>query len=900
MIDESSKQDEMPDEGAQENEAQKKDPSEDQTIDQTNVEEASSHREAFGQGDQDDPGGAADEEFFSDSQEDEALDPGDIVLAPEVLPEKIYVMPLMQRPFFPGMMVPMIFSGEPMLEAVKAAYETKDRVLGAVLVKEANQENIFESELYDRGTILKIHRVNPVSDDSIQVMAQGFKRFKRKRTIRTNPHIQWEVEYFDESEEKPDEELRAYTMAIINSVKELLKLNPLFQEQLKMLMSHINFERPGFVMDMIASMTTAESDKLQEILETLDLIERANKLLVLLKQEIEVSRIQERIKSTIEEKISKQQKEFFLQEQLKIIKKELGLEKDDKTQEIEKFEKRIKKLNLSEEARRVAEEEMGKFRLLEPASPEYHVTRTYLDWLTELPWGVFTEDSLDIKKAREVLESQHYGLDDVKDRILEFISAAIKRGSFTGSILCLVGPPGVGKTSVGRSIAEALNRKFYRFSLGGMRDEAEIKGHRRTYIGAMPGKFLQSLRRVESSNPVIMLDEIDKIGASFHGDPASALLEVLDPEQNREFLDHYMDIRYDLSHILFVTTANQLDTIPSPLLDRMEIIKLSGYILEEKREIAHRYLIPDQLKDHGFEKDELRFEDGALDFLIDRYAREAGVRNLEKRISKIIRKITLKQAEHQNAPSVIEKEHVEEFLGKPVFPEEELYQKEIPGVVLGLAWTSMGGATLYIEARAILSKNGGFRQTGQLGKVMEESSIIAHSFIRGLILSINPENRFFDENHIHLHVPAGATPKDGPSAGITMALALFSLAAHVPVRKGIAMTGELTLTGKVLPIGGVKEKVIAARRVGVFEIILPKENEKDYDDLPDHIKEGVTVHYTDYFEDVLDVVFPDQWKKFSFSGKRLPAKEETNGNLTHNSENKKPGLSSEDRERWIS
>ncbi|XLD84232.1 endopeptidase La [Cetobacterium somerae] len=440
--------------------------------------------------------------------------------------------------------------------------------------------------------------------------------------------------------------------------------------------------------------------------------------------------------------------------------------------------------------------------------------------------------------------------------MLEFVSTVIKTGNVNGSILCLVGPPGVGKTSIGKSIAESLNRKFYRFSVGGMVDEAEIKGHRRTYIGAMPGKIIQALKLVQTSNPVIMIDEIDKIGNSFRGDPASALLEVLDPEQNKDFLDHYLDIRYDLSKILFVTTANQLDTIPRPLLDRMEIIHLSGYILEEKLQIAQKYLIPQQLKAHALDNKEITISKNALKFIIDKYAREAGVRTLDKCIRKIMRKVNLKIAEGNKEKVRINENNVESYLGVPIFTTEELYQNEIPGVTLGLAWTSMGGATLYIEAASISNKESGLKLTGQLGDVMKESAEIAYSYIRSLLAKDNTlpaeAKEFFDKNRVHLHVPEGATPKDGPSAGITMALALYSLATNTPIRKGIAMTGELTLTGKVLPIGGVREKTIAARRVGIFELLLPKDNKKDFDRLPDFLKTGITVNYVDYFTDVIN------------------------------------------------
>jgi ATP-dependent Lon protease len=501
---------------------------------------------------------------------------------------------------------------------------------------------------------------------------------------------------------------------------------------------------------------------------------------------------------------------------------------------------------------KVVEQELNKLKTLNPQAPDFNVTRNYLETISELPWGVFSEDNADIKAARNILDHDHYGLEEVKDRILEFLSTIVKRGKIAGSIICLVGPPGVGKTSIGKSVAHALKRKFFRFSVGGMRDEAEIKGHRRTYIGAMPGKMIQALKRVGTSNPVIMLDEIDKIGTSFRGDPASALLEVLDPEQNSSFLDHYLDLPYDLSNVLFITTANQLDTIPGPLLDRMEVIRLSGYVMEEKIEIAKQYLVPKQLKEHGFEEQEITFTDEALSEIADKYAREAGVRNLEKQIRKIIRKTALKQAEDDHPDFELDKEDIEKLLGKPIFRTEKLYDKPIPGVVLGLAYTSMGGATLYVEATGIKTGKPGFKLTGQLGDVMKESAEIAYSYVRSLVCQMNDDCQGYFENHqVHLHVPAGATPKDGPSAGITMSLALYSLATGQAVKDNLAMTGEITLTGKVLPIGGVKEKTIGARRVGITELIFPIDNQKDFEELPDYIKEGLTVHYADYFDDVL-------------------------------------------------
>ncbi len=780
----------------------------------------------------------------------------DIVRVNEVLAEDLIILPIITRPIFPNLMFPITFSGLRFLEGIKKAYEDENRLIGLVLIDEKNEKDIFKSKLKQIGTIVKIHNISQVSTNTIQIVVQGLKRFKLlKESQNEDKILRYKVEYYNEPDENQDDELKAYMLGIMNSLKEIFKYNPMLQEELKLLMSQVSYDKPGILMDLIASTLKIENKNLQELLEAYDLKERSRKLLTLLKKELEITHLQNKIQKDIENKVSKQQKEYFLREQLKAIKKELGIEKDEKATEIDNINEKIRDLSLSDEAKKVLEEQMEKLQLLDSHSPEFHVTRTYIQVLINLPWGKYTKDNLDIKEARRILDRDHYGLDDVKKVILEFISTIIKRGSVGGSILCLVGPPGVGKTSVGKSIANALKRKFFRFSVGGMRDEAEIKGHRRTYIGAMPGKIIDSLKRTESSNPVIMLDEIDKIGKSFQGDPASALLEVLDPEQNKDFLDHYLDVRFDLSKILFVTTANQLDTIPRPLLDRMEVIQLPGYILEEKLEIAKRYLIPNQMEIHGLKKEEINVSPKALEVIIDKYAREAGVRNLEKQIKKIMRNTTLKLAEDKLKKVRVTIRNLEDFLGKEIYSTEELYKKSVPGVVLGLAWTSMGGVTLYIEAQGIKGRGKGFKQTGQLGSVMQESSEIAYSYIQSKLCNNEGRKDYFNEYFIHLHVPTGATPKDGPSAGITMALALYSLVMNKKVKNKLAMTGELTLTGKVLPIGGLREKVIAARRVGVYELIVPKDNRGDFERLPDYIKEGISIHYADYFDDVLKYAF---------------------------------------------
>ncbi|MCC9002133.1 MAG: endopeptidase La, partial [Candidatus Competibacter sp.] len=564
--------------------------------------------------------------------------------------------------------------------------------------------------------------------------------------------------------------------------------------------------------------------------------------------------LQTHIRKQVEEKMSEHQRKFFLREQLKAIQQELGIAKDDRTADVDRFRERLESRQVPEAALKRIEEELDKLSILETGSPEYAVTRNYLDVITDLPWGLYSTDNLDLKHARTVLDRDHDGLEDVKDRIIEFLAVGALKGQVGGSIILLVGPPGVGKTSIGRSVAAALDRKFYRLSLGGMRDEAEIKGHRRTYIGALPGKFIQAIRDAKTANPVIMLDEIDKIGTSFRGDPASALLEVLDPEQNTEFLDHYLDVRFDLSKVLFICTANQLDTIPAPLLDRMETIRLSGYITAEKLQIARNHLWPKLLERSGLEPDRIRVEDDALTQIIEGYAREAGVRNLEKQLGRIVRKSAVKIVEgNETGPIVVDRPDLERFLGKPPFRQERLMTGV--GVVTGLAWTALGGATLNVEASLVHTKNRGFKLTGRLGEVMQESANIAYSYVSAHLEDYQADPKFFDEAFVHLHVPEGATPKDGPSAGITMATALLSLARGQQPSRPLAMTGELTLTGQVLPVGGIREKVIAARRVGIFEIILPEGSRGDAEELPDHIQEGLTLHFVERLQQVVDLVF---------------------------------------------
>jgi ATP-dependent Lon protease len=787
--------------------------------------------------------------------------PEDKVIVPAryLFPKVLPILPLPSRPVFPGMVVPLAVDDhyQPLIREI---FQSRSKFIGLLLIKHKEPGEAPHpakaSELFDVGTIAEIAQAGrPDEDGPLQIVVAALGRFKVEKVVSEDPYFRAEVRHISEPEMESNNELKAYAQSILSSLKELLNLNPLFKEELRLFLSHSSLNDPGRLADFAAALTTADGAELQQILETVSIRERIEKSLALLNREVDIAKLKVNINKQIEDKLSKQQREFFLREQLKLIKKELGIEKEGKETEIDRFRKRIDSIRLSEEARKRVDEELEKLGVIEPASPEYAVSRNYLDWITALPWGVESKDSLDLKKAQESLDAHHAGLDDVKERILEFLSVGILKGKISGSIICLVGPPGVGKTSIGQAIAHCVGRKFYRFSLGGMKDEAEINGHRRTYIGAMPGKFVQALKVCGTCNPVIMLDEVDKIGASFQGDPASALLEVLDPEQNKDFLDHYMDVRFDLSRVLFVCTANQTDTIPPPLLDRMEIITLAGYVLQEKLEIAKRHIIPRQLKEHGLPAGKVTFEDAALRELIDGYARDPGVRSMENGIKKIFRKIAKNVVSGSTRKVLVTRAKITEFLGKRLFSDKDPFSQRKPGIVMGLAWTSMGGATMYIEAAALPSKTPGFKQTGQLGKVMVESSEIAFSVVRGKLGGAKAYREFFENNLVHLHVPAGATPKDGPSAGITMASALYSMVTAKPVRKRLAMTGELSLTGLVMPIGGLKEKTIAARRAGVRTLLFPAENRKDFEELPEHIRKGLDVHFVATFDEVIQLCF---------------------------------------------
>ena len=791
-------------------------------------------------------------------------------------PEELDFFPLVKRPFFPGMAAPLVIEPGPFFEVLKRLARSSHKSVGLLLTKEDECDiyNATFKDLHKVGVLARILRIIPMEQGGAQVILSMEKRLTVIKPSKIKDSLKAKVSYYDEQNVLTDE-LKAYSISIISTIKELLKLNPLFKEELQIFLGHSDFTEPGKLADFAVALTTASREELQEVLETFSVEGRVDKALILLKKELDISILQNNINQQIESTINKSQKDFFLREQLKTIKKELGIERDDKSIDREKFLERLKTKKVPKDVMNVIDEEMEKLSVLDVQSAEYAIARGYLDWLTIIPWGLKSEETHNLTQARKILETDHYGLEDIKDRIIEFISVGKLAGGVKGSILCLVGPPGVGKTSIGKSIARALNREFYRFSVGGMRDEAEIKGHRRTYVGAMPGKIVQALKSCQTMNPVIMLDEVDKMGSSFQGDPASALLEVLDPEQNSEFLDHYLDVRCNLSDVLFIVTANMLDTIPGPLRDRMDILRLSGYVIDEKVQIAKKYLLPRNRKAMGIKAKDIKFTNDAFKAIINGYALEAGVRNLEKQIKKILRKIAVKivtaqelteaqkrsRSKHKKTEENeilfnITGKNLSTYLGNPLFTSDRFYETTPIGICTGLAWTAMGGATLYIETIKVPAEKTEMKLTGQAGDVMKESSQIAWSYLNSALYKYAPDHTFFEKTQVHIHIPEGATPKDGPSAGITMVTALLSLLTNKPVMHNLGMTGELTLTGRVLPIGGVKEKILAARRSGLDTLIFPKENKRDLEELPNYIKEGMQFHFVQHYDEVFKIAFP--------------------------------------------
>lgn len=781
-----------------------------------------------------------------------------IISTDQLLPNKLTLIPLAGRPIFPGIFTPLMINSADDVKVVEEAYE-KEGFIGIVMLKnEAETPSI--SDLHKVGTAARIIKKVNLPDGGINIFISTVKRFKIRKALHNSAPMAAAVEYLDD-EEADTFEVKALTRALISEMKEVSENNPLFSEEMRLNM--VNIDNPGKIADFIASILNVDKDEQQKILETVNVRQRMEQVLVFIKKEQELLRVQKKIQSELNDRIEKNQREYFLREEMKSIQEELGETPDGNETDYQKFKKKIEELAFEGEIKETVESELSKLSMMEPNSSEWIVTRNYLELVCSLPWKVPAVDDYDLTRAKKILEEDHFGLEDVKKRIIEYLAVRKMKKDAKGSILLLVGPPGVGKTSVGKSIANAMNKPFYRFSVGGMRDEAEIKGHRRTYIGAMPGKIIQGLKITKSSTPVFLIDEVDKMGSSHNGDPASALLEVLDPEQNVSFRDTYLDLPFDISNVFFILTANSLDTVPEPLLDRAEIIHLSGYIDQEKLEIAKKYLIPKNLVKNGLAKNQVKYTKAALLEIAEEYARESGVRNYEKCLDKIHRKIVtelITEQESSKTDSVDLKKQITidapdlfKYLGKPVFDESQIKVAAVPGTAIGLAWTSMGGDTLLIESTSFAGK-AGLVLTGQMGDVMKESSQIAFDWARKFVLERGVKDaKWFEENIVHLHIPEGATPKDGPSAGITMATTFVSLLLDKKIKPNLAMTGELSLTGQVLPIGGLREKTVAAKRNKIKTIIIPKANERDLEDIPAHVKQGIKFIPVSEVREVLEI-----------------------------------------------
>ncbi len=859
----------------------------------------------------------------------DTMDSDDITTLPakEELPNKLYIIPLGGRPIFPGIFTPLMINNDDDSKVIEDAYKN-DGYIGITMLKN-DVENPTIDDLYTVGTVARIIKKINLPDGGVNAFVSTIKRFKIRKTLSPANPIVAAVEYLEDIEDNAFE-IKALTRAIISEMKEVSDNNPMFTEEMRLNM--VNIDHPGKIADFVASILNIEREEQQKVLEMLNVRERMNQVLLHIKKEEEILRVQKKIQADINGKVEKNQRDYFLREELKSIQEELGIANDSKTSDYQKFKAKIDSFKFEGEIKEVTDSELEKFQLTDPHDPEYMSSRNYLDLICNLPWNDKPLESYSLQEAEQVLEADHYGLEDVKKRILEYLSVRKLKHDGKGSVLILVGPPGVGKTSVGHSIAKAMHKPFFRFSVGGEHDESKIKGFRRTYIGSMPGQIIEGLKITKTRSPVFMIDEVDKMTASAQGDPSAALLEVLDPEQNTNFRDSYLDLPFDVSNVFFILTANSLDPIPQPLLDRAEIIELSGYIDQEKIEIAKKYLIPKNLEKNGLKKTSIKYTKQALTLIATEYAREAGVRNYEKCIDKITRKIiheqvsefeqenpqehliTLEEFKEQlqkqaaakkksqtkltdkekaelaaeeeknlkekEADFIAEKEkqtkqesdkikasfgkktftidepEVRKYLGKAVFDESQIKKADVPGTAIGLAWTSMGGDTLLIESIAFESSKAGLQLTGQMGDVMKESAQIAMNWAKQYAIARNIKDAdWFEKNTIHLHIPEGATPKDGPSAGITMATTFLSLLKGKKIKPNLAMTGELSLTGQVLPIGGLREKTVAAKRNKVKTIIIPQANVRDLEEIPEHVKEGIKFVPVSQAEEVIDFVF---------------------------------------------
>jgi ATP-dependent Lon protease len=782
---------------------------------------------------------------LSDLTFDEQLEQGDIQI-PEALP----VLPLKETVIFPQSVSPLAIGQERSVKLVDDVVAGEQRVLALVTSRSDDVEQPGWEDLYEIGTAAVVHKMIRVPDGSLRILVQGVGRIRLERPVQDEPYLVAEFsEVPDVVEETP--ELEAIVRSVQNEFGRLISLVPYLPAELEL--AAANIDDPSALSHLVASTLRLKTEEKQGLLEEPDVSARLRELLGILGRELEVVELGSKIQSQVQSEMEKGQREFFLRQQLKAIQDELG-EGDEHQAEINELRGQIEEKNLPEDAKKAADRELARLEKLPPAAAEYGVIRTYLDWLLSLPWTESTDDNLDLERARQILDEDHYDLEKVKERILEYLAVSKLKNDLSGPILCFVGPPGVGKTSLGQSIARTTGRKFVRLSVGGVRDEAEIRGHRRTYIGAMPGTIVRSLRDAETKNPVLLIDEIDKMGADFRGDPASAMLEVLDPEQNKNFRDHYLDLPFDLSKVLFICTANQLETIPSPLLDRMDVIQLSGYTEDEKLGIARKYLVPKQLDAHGLTAEQLAIGDDALRVVIREYTREAGVRNLERRIADLCRKTAREIAEGRSEQVEVGEEQARSWLGPRRFPADPRKRTADPGVATGLAYTPVGGDVLFIEATAYPGK-GTLTITGQLGEVMQESAQAALSWVRAHATELGVAEDWFAQHDVHIHVPAGAVPKDGPSAGITIATAIASLVRDEPVAEDVGMTGEITLTGQVLPIGGLREKVLAAQRYGLRRIVIPRDNEPDLEELPEETREELEFFPVDSISEVFELAF---------------------------------------------
>ncbi|WP_259015154.1 endopeptidase La [Emticicia fluvialis] len=778
----------------------------------------------------------------------EIASPDEVMENENNLPTELALLPLRNTVLFPGIVIPVTVTRAKFIKMVKKAYRT-DKTIGVVAQIRHTPNEPTPEDLYKIGTIATILKMIVLPDGNVTVIIQGRRRFEVINYIQTEPHLSATVKYIaDNFPSVRKKEVKALIQSLKEAAYKILSLNPEIPKDAQMAIS--NIDSPSFLTHFLSSNLNIEISEKQLLLETYDGSEQAHKLLEHMMKEIQVLEIKRDIQSKASLDIDQQQREYYLRQQIKVLQEELGMETPD--QEVEKLRAKGAKKKWSKEANEHFHKELNKILRMNSMAPEYGVSLTYAETMIELPWAEYTKDNFDLKRAKKILDADHSGLEKVKERIIEYLAVLKLRSDMKAPILCLYGPPGVGKTSLGRSIAKSLGRNYIRMALGGLHDEAEIRGHRKTYIGAMPGKVIQNLQKARSSNPVFVLDEIDKVSRDFRGDPSSALLEVLDPEQNSSFKDNYLEVDYDLSKVLFIATANSLDTIQAPLRDRMEIIEISGYTVEEKIEIAKKHLVPKQLEQHGIKVKDLKIEDKAIQRVIEGYTRESGVRRLEQQIGTLIRKVAKSIAMQEEYPKLIKVEHVEKLLGGAVF-DQDLYEgNELPGVVTGLAWTSVGGDILFIESSLSRGK-GQLTLSGQLGDVMKESAVTALSYLKSHADEIGIDYRIFQNYDLHVHVPQGAVPKDGPSAGITMVTSMASIYTQRQLKPNLAMTGEITLRGKVLPVGGIKEKILAAKRAGIKEIVMCYKNRKDVEEVGAAYTEGLTFHYVDYVQEVLEI-----------------------------------------------